>query len=212
MSFKLIKMSQIRTSLTLYIDKQLVGETADKLFQLYKTASEKHNNNCKLSKYPDAGFDILIPENGIEKSGYNSENCLTQVKIKTGIRCIMEDAPYNSEQQIYIVNCKIATPKSFYMFPRSSISKTRYRLANNVGIIDSGYRGELIGVFDILPNQQKPDDNLDDIKPYSRFLQICSGDLKPFYVHVKMCENNAEVEKLINSTTRGEGGFGSTGV
>jgi len=211
-------MSQIRTSLTLWIDRQLVGESADELFKLYKSAAEKHNNNCQLNKYQDAGFDILVPENGVEKASYSSDNFLTQVKIKTGIRCIMEDATYEPDQQNaivcdeYFINHRMVTPKSFYMFPRSSISKTRYRLANSVGIIDSGYRGELIGVFDILPNQQKQDDNLDDIKPYSRFLQICSGDLKPFYVHVKICENDAEVKKLINSTTRGEGGFGSTGA
>ena len=38
----------------------------------------------------------------------------------------------------------------YYMYPRSSLSKTKLRLANSVGIIDSGYRGNLIGMFDLI--------------------------------------------------------------
>ena len=34
------------------------------------------------------------------------------------------------------------------LFPRSSVSKTDLRLCNSVGVIDSGYRGELILKFD----------------------------------------------------------------
>ena len=36
----------------------------------------------------------------------------------------------------------------YYMYPRSSISKTPLRLANSVGIIDNGYRGHLIAAVD----------------------------------------------------------------
>ena len=35
------------------------------------------------------------------------------------------------------------------LFPRSSISKTDLRLSNAVGVIDSGYRGEIIMKFDL---------------------------------------------------------------
>jgi len=34
------------------------------------------------------------------------------------------------------------------LFPRSSVSKTNLRLSNSVGVIDSGYRGEIILKFD----------------------------------------------------------------
>ena len=34
------------------------------------------------------------------------------------------------------------------LFPRSSVSKTDLRLSNSVGVIDSGYRGEIILKFD----------------------------------------------------------------
>ena len=37
----------------------------------------------------------------------------------------------------------------FYLHPRSSISKTKLRLANSTGIIDAGYRGHIMAMFDI---------------------------------------------------------------
>ena len=42
----------------------------------------------------------------------------------------------------------LKTPSPYYLFPRSSIYKTRYRLANSVGIIDCGYRGNLMAAMD----------------------------------------------------------------
>jgi hypothetical protein len=41
-------------------------------------------------------------------------------------------------------------PCGFYLYPRSSISKTRMRLANSLGIIDAGYRGDLIAAVDTI--------------------------------------------------------------
>ncbi len=95
----------------------------------------------------------------------------------------------------------------YYLYPRSSIVKTSLRLANSVGIIDSGYRGELIAVVD------KHDSSNDwktvlkrDCKQYDRLFQICSGDLSPFLVEI--VENESDLGLI---TERGCGGFGSTG-
>ena len=90
----------------------------------------------------------------------------------------------------------------FYLYPRSSISKTNLRLANSVGIIDSGYRGHLLAIFDIIRN----DNVFTTIEKHSRLLQICSGDLQPFIVIL------IDDIKLLCETSRGSGGFGSTGV
>jgi len=83
------------------------------------------------------------------------------------------------------------------MYPRSSISKTPLRLANSVGIIDSGYRGEL----------QAPVDNFSCqkyiVEEGQRLFQICSGDLTPFF--------NIKIVDSLDQTDRGAGGFGSTG-
>ena len=88
----------------------------------------------------------------------------------------------------------------FQLYPRSSISKTPLMLANHVGIIDSGYRGNLIGAFRCLsPDKQHT------IDKFTRLLQVCHPTLCPIYVVL------VEESELIN-TERGSGGFGSTGV
>ena len=88
---------------------------------------------------------------------------------------------------------------AFFSFPRSSISKTPLMLANHTGIIDAGYRGFLIGAFRNLSNRSyRTDEGV-------RLLQICHPSLKPFVV--KLITD----ETVLSNTTRGTGGFGSTG-
>ena len=87
------------------------------------------------------------------------------------------------------------------MYPRSSLSKTPLRLANSVGIIDSGYRGNLIGMFDCIRGESPY-----KVPQYSKLVQICSPGLKPIFVTIV-----DTVEELGLDTIRGEGGFGSTG-
>ena len=89
-------------------------------------------------------------------------------------------------------------PAGYYSYPRSSISKTPLMLANSVGIIDSGYRGEIIGAFRNLSSSNYT------IEKHSRLLQICAPDLRP--IHVELVD-----EPFFNTTERGSGGFGSTG-
>ena len=89
---------------------------------------------------------------------------------------------------------------AFFSFPRSSISKTPLMLANHTGIIDSGYRGFLFGAFRNLSNiSYKTEEGL-------RLLQICHPSLRPF--KVRLIEN----EDTLSTSTRGGGGFGSTGA
>ena len=81
------------------------------------------------------------------------------------------------------------------LFPRSSIYKTGQMLSNCVGVIDSGYRGEIMMKF--TPS------------PYGNDYQIGDriGQLMILpYPQVKF----EEVESL-DSSERGEGGYGSTG-
>ena len=157
------------------------------LKNVYLEAVEKHNQ--KIAEdiiYYDAGFDLFLPEN----SNAFMNNCINKVDFK--VKCsamIVEQA--NSDW--------ICQPTPFYTYARSSLSKTPLRLANNQGIIDTGYRGNLIGMFDCLSDTYSPE-------PNSRLLQICAPGLLPIYVNV--VDN---IEDLGASTARGEGGFGSTG-
>tara|TARA_B100001287_G_scaffold138797_1_gene116883 strand:- start:24 stop:485 length:462 start_codon:yes stop_codon:yes gene_type:complete len=87
---------------------------------------------------------------------------------------------------------------SYYLYPRSSISKTPVRMSNNVGIIDAGYRGDICVALDLI------DPSLESytIQRGTRLFQICSPNLEPISLNV--------VDSLSN-TERGNNGFGSTG-
>ena len=74
-------------------------------------------------------------------------------------------------------------------------------MANSVGVIDSGYRGNIIGAFD------NNSINYTFIDQYSRLLQLCAPNLGP--IIVKIVESLGE---LSDETERGSGGFGSTGI
>jgi len=84
------------------------------------------------------------------------------------------------------------------VFPRSSVRNQELVLSNCVGVIDSGYRGELQATF-------KKTNGLDSIKYKvgDRGAQIIILPYPTIYM--------TEVPELSN-TERGEGGFGSTGV
>ena len=71
-------------------------------------------------------------------------------------------------------------------------------VANHTGIIDAGYRGEIIGAFRLLRSEPYT------VGPYERLLQICKADLSKF--KVVLCDISN-----IDNTLRGEVGFGSTG-
>ena len=86
------------------------------------------------------------------------------------------------------------------IFPRSSIRKTRLQLSNSVGVIDSGYRGELQATFNKIITtieNQKNDYKVGD--------RICQIIIVPHPI-IQI----VEVDELSESS-RGIGGFGSTG-
>jgi len=88
------------------------------------------------------------------------------------------------------------------IFPRSSIRKTDLALTNCVGVIDSGYRGELQATFKKVYGKNDVRIDETDYKVGDRIAQII---ILP-YPQIEF----TEVEELSN-TERGDGGFGSTG-
>lgn len=95
-------------------------------------------------------------------------------------------------------------PKGYVglVFPRSSIRKTDLSLTNSVGVIDSGYRGEIQATFKKVFGENDIRISQTDYKVGDRIAQII---IVP-YPKIKF----VEVDDL-TTTERGEGGFGSTG-
>lgn len=100
---------------------------------------------------------------------------------------------------VYHLGIAVEIPEGYVglLFPRSSNSKKDLLLSNSVGVIDSGYRGELMVKFKYTtPNFPK------HYEVGERVAQLVIMKL-PFIDVV-------EVDEL-SSSERGEGGFGSTG-
>jgi dUTP pyrophosphatase len=84
-----------------------------------------------------------------------------------------------------------------FLFPRSSVSKTNLVLANCVGVVDSGYRGPVKLRFKEI-----------DGPPGGRYK---IGDRVGQLIIMPVPNFSCEEVNELTETSRGEGGFGSTG-
>jgi len=167
----------------------------DHLRDMYRNAALAHNTKLLTNmQHIDAGFDLFAPGSiDFFGPGWPQKSPVNKVDFK--ICCAA---------RMYADNGKNFNT-GYYMHPRSSLSKTPLRLANSTGIIDAGYRGHLIGMFDVVnspPNSQSSYSGT----IYDRYLQICAPGLVPIVVEIV-----ASLASLGEETERGAGGFGSTG-
>jgi len=153
----------------------------------YSSAVVNHNKNMMERFYPDSGFDLLFPNDVAFDSPFATKFVDFQVKA-----------------EMFYVDCTSDTysGSAFTVHPRSSISKTPLMLANHTGIIDAGYRGNLIGAFRWL--NVDANTNSYNVQQYTRLLQACHPTLCPVYVVLVN-------EEELSTSERGTGGFGSTG-
>lgn len=127
----------------------------------------------------DSGFDLFCPEN-------IDWQTISTYMLDHHISCAMT---YRGKFVGYYLYMRSSTPV-----------KTPLRLANNVGIIDSGYRGTIKAYFDIHGS------NFNFVKGH-RYMQICPPDIgKPVKVVIV---DSLSVLGLNNA--RAKGGYGSTG-
>jgi len=100
---------------------------------------------------------------------------------------------------IYHTGLAMEIPEGYVglLFPRSSIANKSLSVTNSVGVIDSGYRGEVMAKMrsttDVVPAIYKPGE---------RFAQLVLVPI-PEYTITEVAE--------LSETERGEGGYGSTG-
>lgn len=134
-------------------------------------------NNHQHYNPGDSGLDLFCPETITINPGET-------VKINLQIKCeaLSDDRQRNV---------------SYYLYPRSSIIKTPLRLSNSVGIIDAGYRGDIIACVDNIKNESYT------ISQGDRLFQICAGNLEPI---------EFQLVNDLSNTQRGTSGFGSTGL
>jgi dUTP pyrophosphatase len=135
------------------------------------------------SKYDgDSGIDLpLTSDLNVEKNGLH--------QINFGISCEM-------------INLTTNQNVSYSLEPRSSISSTGLIMANSRGIIDKGYRGNLISKVRYIPILQDYN-NYNTFTKGTRLFQICSPTLEPIII---------EIVDNLTETDRGDKGFGSTGT
>lgn len=124
----------------------------------------------KKNKQSDSGFDLVL---------------VKKIKEANGV-------------EFFDTCVQLAPPLGYYfdLVGRSSISKTGYTLANNVGIIDQSYRGNVIVAL-FKHNKDMPDLDLP-----CRLVQIIPRSVEGMEM---------EQDDDLNGTSRASGGFGSSG-
>lgn len=101
---------------------------------------------------------------------------------------------------VYHSGIAVQIPEGYVglLFPRSSIYKKSLSITNCVGVIDSGYRGEVMAKMrsttDVVPSIYKPGE---------RFAQLVLVEI-PSYDIVEASE--------LDDSDRGEGGYGSSDI
>jgi dUTP pyrophosphatase len=122
---------------------------------------------------------------------------------------IISDTP---TQITYGLGIALEIPYGFVglVFPRSSIRKTGLQLSNSVGVIDSGYRGELQATFNKLFGGEAMYDEMKvkEIQP-NDFYKV--GDRVAQIMIIPHPPIEFEEADELSNTERGDGGFGSTG-
>lgn len=128
-----------------------------------------------IVQYPtDSGFDVYMPDDCV------IEPFSTKL-VNLGISC---EYLKNDVSCGYILAC------------RSSIYKTKLRLANSIGIIDPNYRGNILAAVDNISDQEQI------LKKGERYFQL---------VFVQMDNlKSIEIVDELTTTDRGSNGFGST--
>jgi dUTP pyrophosphatase len=150
--------------------KLLIKPLNEELYLKY--SSHTHYNQG------DSGLDLFFPEN------------ITVPPNKLGY---MVDLQIQSEALNENYNL------SYWLMPRSSISKTPLRMSNSMGLIDAGYRGNIMVALDNHSSEPYT------IQKDTRLFQICSPILEPINLKV------LELTENLSETERGNNGFGSTG-
>lgn len=178
------------------------------------------NNKVKL-KFIDEHAKVLY----LAKSSVNQEkSAIVQEEMNAGLQLYATKVSIDTELQIvtYHTGVCVEIPNNCVgdIRPRSSIYKYPLILANGVGTVETTYRGELLVKFrynlQLAVSSVNKYQNIDDCHKneenfiLSRSYQIGEniGQLVLLYKHEV---SEYTIVEALSETSRGEGGFGSTG-
>lgn len=167
--------------------RKVLDKVVENIFKIFDTAFNKyHSYSIELPITVEEGAHIptYAHETDAAADLYAMETVILEGntlgnKIRTGV--------------------KIQLPEGWLamILPRSSMgAKTPLRLSNSVGLIDSGYRGELGVLYD----------NISD-SPYA----ISAGDRIAQLLVMPSYRFQAKVVETLEDSDRGETGFGDSG-
>lgn len=174
----------------LYLDSNIYLDRKYELYCIWSQYQPVVKNGCCLDNKIKVQYchkDAIKPSKSrVSDSGYDI-TLIRKIKEENGI-------------EYYGTGLKLCPVFGHHilMFPRSSMAKTGYILANQVAVIDRTYVGELIVA---LIKFNKESESLESKLPI-KMTQIISQPIVHFEIE--------EVDNL-DETERGEGGFGSTG-
>lgn len=119
---------------------------------------------------------------------------------------------------VYGIGLAVEIPEGYVglLFPRSSNSKQDLLLANSVGVVDSGYRAEILLKFKQTLSEQDVDNsrirtNLFPPNYYTEGRSYEIGDKIGQLVIIPYPKINPVFSEELSETSRGSGSFGSTG-
>jgi len=149
---------------------------------LYQEAAEAYNKTPLQER--NSGFDLYCDAGDIGFAGDFT------VLVSQGCRAVAVDT-------------ETGEIRAFWLAPRSSISRGPWRLGNSMGLLDATYRGIIKAALSNLSLPVRP--VFHATYDQSRLCQLVAADLRPWL------EVRIVTELPGGETTRGEGGFGSTG-
>jgi deoxyuridine 5'-triphosphate nucleotidohydrolase len=155
-----------------------------KRLELNQLLQERVLPECRIIlKDPDAVFPF---KSRLSDVGYD-------------LTVIRKHKDLTSNTALYDTGIAMDIPFKYYaeIAPRSSLSKSGYMLSNSIGIIDPGYKGNLyIALTKVSPEV-----------PDITFPFRCGQLIFKRQVFINLVETKEDLE----SSTRGDGGYGSTG-
>lgn len=196
-------------------DENYTDEERKKLIEFYMEKISLHEKSKYVldqlrkpmkNQFRDSGFDLVVPwvkDCALRGPSHSQDDGgiyfyrpgrkkLCNLRVQIAVYKVTK-----LQQQTNFSWLSILQPSPYYLYARSSIYKTNFSLANNVGIIDTGYRGNICAAL------HNTSGIYTSVKMGTRMTQICMPGLCPNF-HVRLV-------KKLSDTSRGSGGFGSTG-